>query len=467
MQTIKLKYTCNEQDKSLITDYQRQYSNILHVFYNILFDEYKLYNKIQSIFNYIKSDSILNTKYNSLNNVELMNYWFKQSAIRESIQLINQNKDSHIIFSGKSNLIRRSKKLITREEFLQNKKYNPLYSLGDAPHKGNRMFQIDPEYKSIIFKPNKNTNITLYLNIQHRLPIIKKLYNLQESKLISISYKLDNQYIYISFDESKLYNQLNYKKITNRVLGIDLNPNYVGVTIVDWKSSSDYKVVKSIIYSIKNLNDKEDLLKIQKSNAASNERKYLTNKRHHEIYQIIKNIISNAIYYKCDLITFESLNIKHKDNKIGKKYNKLVNNSWCRNLFINNFVKRCNIIGIKYQEVSPSYSSFVSNFLFRSLQLPDMCLAAFEISRRGYEFYNQYIIKTKQPNKNIIFPDLNGLKHLYIKSLEEFNIQDTHLTLGNIYVHLKNSKTMYRVPINKLNIQFSRFLSKQSYIMIA
>lgn len=51
-----------------------------------------------------------------------------------------------------------------------------------------------------------------------------------------------------------------------------------------------------------------------------------------------------------------------------------------------------------------------------------MCLAAFEISRRGYEFYNQYIIKTKQPNKNIIFPDLNGLKHLYIKSLEEFNI---------------------------------------------
>lgn len=51
-----------------------------------------------------------------------------------------------------------------------------------------------------------------------------------------------------------------------------------------------------------------------------------------------------------------------------------------------------------------------------------------------------------------LFPDLNGLKHLYIKSLEEFDILDTNLTLGNIYVKLKNSKMMYRVSINKLNI---------------
>ena len=46
----------------------------------------------------------------------------------------------------------------------------------------------------------------------------------------------------------------------------------------------------------------------------------------------------------------------------------------------------CDIFGIKYIEVKPEYSSFVGNFLFRSLNLPDMCLAAFEIGRRTYEF---------------------------------------------------------------------------------
>ena len=69
-----------------------------------------------------------------------------------------------------------------------------------------------------------------------------------------------------------------------------------------------------------------------------------------------------------------------------------------------------------------------------------MCLAAFEISRRGYEFYNQYIIKTKNKQKNIIFPNLDGLENLYIKSLEEFNISDDSLSLKDIYYKLKSRK---------------------------
>lgn len=87
MQTIKLKYKCDEQYTSLITDYQRQYSNTLHVFYNKLYDEYKTNGKIQSAVKYICSDSILNKLFDNLNHVKLVNYWFKQSAIREAVQL--------------------------------------------------------------------------------------------------------------------------------------------------------------------------------------------------------------------------------------------------------------------------------------------------------------------------------------------------------------------------------------------
>ena len=73
-------------------------------------------------------------------------------------------------------------------------------------------------------------------------------------------------------------------------------------------------------------------------------------------------------------------------------------------------------------KVKAEYSSFVGNFLFRTLNLPDPILASIEISRRGYEFYNQYITKLKNIKKNIIQPDLTKFKQLYLKSLEEFKL---------------------------------------------
>ena len=55
---------------------------------------------------------------------------------------------------------------------------------------------------------------------------------------------------------------------------------------------------------------------------------------------------------------------------------------------MNNLAKRCNIYNIKLLKVKSEYSSFIGNFLYRSLNLPDMVLASIEIGRRGYEFYN-------------------------------------------------------------------------------
>ena len=52
-----------------------------------------------------------------------------------------------------------------------------------------------------------------------------------------------------------------------------------------------------------------------------------------------------------------------------------------------------------------------------------MVLASIELGRRAYEFYNQYISRTKEQKKNIIQPDIKLFNDLIIKSLEEFNIQ--------------------------------------------
>lgn len=51
-----------------------------------------------------------------------------------------------------------------------------------------------------------------------------------------------------------------------------------------------------------------------------------------------------------------------------------------------------------------------------------MILASIELSRRAYEFYNQYIVKTKEIKKNIVRPNLTEFRELYLKSLEEFKL---------------------------------------------
>ena len=93
-----------------------------------------------------------------------------------------------------------------------------------------------------------------------------------------------------------------------------------------------------------------------------------------------------------------------------------------------------------------------------------MVLASIEIGRRGYEFYNQYISKTKDIKKNIVKPDLSMFNKLYLKSLEEFKLQPTYKDLIELYYFFKKSKMMYRLSIDQFNLQFSRLFSNTSYI---
>ena len=61
-----------------------------------------------------------------------------------------------------------------------------------------------------------------------------------------------------------------------------MNPNYIGWSIVDWKGESEFNVVKSGVYSIKDLNDKDFALKGQGYSSDSRERTHISNKRKYE-----------------------------------------------------------------------------------------------------------------------------------------------------------------------------------------
>ena len=188
MITIKLKYDVEQEYQSLIQKYQRQYSSMLHVFYQQLSKE----SELQPEYSYLKTDSILKQKFKTLNNIDLMNDWFCRSAIGEAYQLVKSNSEIKVIFGGKRNFIRRCKNLISREQFLENKKLNPIYSIGTCkPYKGNQKFEIKEDLETIIFKPERQTHIELKLHLQNYKQNLKKLYLRQQSKDLPITYKLD------------------------------------------------------------------------------------------------------------------------------------------------------------------------------------------------------------------------------------------------------------------------------------
>lgn len=424
----------------------KQYSSVQHFIYNRFADGF--------------SQKQIKDQIKNLNNIQLMNSWFIQCAFYDIPQ------KEKVIFGGKKNYFDRLNGKITKEQF-KLKRLSPLYSIGEIVNKSvksNRFFHLEQELDKIIFKPNKETRIQLNLiGVGNRISLLKKLYQKQENKEIKIGYKLDLNYVYICFEETDIQ-KFETKQIKNRVLALDLNPNYIGWSIVDWKSESEFKLVKSGIYSIKDLNDKDFNLKGKGYSSDSKERSYLTNKRNFETLQIAKNIINKAIYYKCQIVSIEDLKINSDDKNKGKKFNKLVNNLWNRNALVNNLTKRCNIFNIKLLKVKPEYSSFIGNFLYRSLNLPDMVLASIELGRRAYEFYSQYIVKTKEIKKNIVRPNLTEFRELYLKSLEEFKLQPVWKDLIELYYEFKKSKLRYRLSIDQFNLQFSSLNSSKSNV---
>lgn len=85
MITLKIKYIVeNESDNQILYDYQRQYNNILHLFYNRL------------------KEGISETKCKHLqyNNLELMKSWLRQSCVKDASFLL-RNRDETVLFGGK------------------------------------------------------------------------------------------------------------------------------------------------------------------------------------------------------------------------------------------------------------------------------------------------------------------------------------------------------------------------------
>ena len=185
MITIKLKLTENVK----IQNYLQQYNNVVHVAYNRWVDGLSQSN----IEKYIK---------NKINNIDLLDASFIKAAVDQARSLKDKPK---VIFGGKNNWDKYNKGLITKQQYLENKYNSPLMVRGSTQdNKGNRKFQIDMENNQIIFKPKCKTKICAKLPKTKYDQTLKLLQQKCEDGETFFTCRINNEYIWIIFDETIL-----------------------------------------------------------------------------------------------------------------------------------------------------------------------------------------------------------------------------------------------------------------------
>ena len=364
MTTIKLKL---ENEIDILKD-QQTFNNIIRLSFNRYQDGFRE----RDIRIYLKE------------RFPETNSWFVQCGIKVGNQLSQNHKDKKIIFGGKHNLKRYLKKLIPKEEFKE-KRLLPITIQGEQLHKGNRLFNFDFENNEIVFKLSKTNHRTLKYKIPHK-KIRNNLIRLQElvnNKHVAITVSLTKSNIYLTFDESKIID-CNFKNLKkNRVLGIDMNPNYIGMSVIEFDENDRIKILNKQVFDLTKLTQKTG------KSSSDKKTKYLNSKRHHEIIQIAHDIVKLVDYWKCDKIVVEDLIIKSSNKGYGKHFNRLCNNVWNRNLFVNKLKSLSLLCNFGFVEVNPCYTSFIGNIIYGNETTPDMVASSIEIARRGYKKFEK------------------------------------------------------------------------------
>ena len=427
------------EDLEIISEYTRLQNNVIRIAYNRFREglsekDIRLFLKTMNL----QSESIV------------IDSWFVQSGIYKAKEMYSKDLESFKltgifpkrIFGSKSNLIKRSKYLISKEEF-KNNRILPLLVIGEAPKKGNRKFNFT-NIEFIEFKPFNKCKISISLpklrkNLKSELESLIKFSNSNE---LPYQIQLSDKFIWITFDNLKLKDlekENTYSPIKNRYCGIDLNPNFIGFSVKE-----NDKIIHTEEIDLKNLTGKN--INYDKLN-------YETIEIFHYIGRKLKSL--NVEY-----VFLEDLNFKNGNNGYGKRFNRLTINQWNRNLPFEILSKH---FKNKIFKVNAAYSSTIGNSLYN---FSDPINASLEIGRRGFE-----VIILKKRNKEGVsgfYPefDLNMIRDELRKQTAGLELK----TWKELHTFLKNSKVRYRVSWDEailLHPMFCRkFYSKKSKVII-
>jgi IS605 OrfB family transposase len=428
MKTIKLKISIPDEWKALIESDQRIYSSI-----------------VRYSFNRLKEGIPIKNVYNDCIHKFKLGSHFINCANREAKGIINRFKEIPKYHFGGSALSRLYKGLITKAEYKKSRNLG-VFSEGEVNYKGNRYFKIDLQNKTIIYKRSKKEHIPLVINQWLRdkqIRVLESMHICMENKITPITFKLKEDCIFISYDETVVEKYKQFKSLKeNRILGIDLNPDYFGISVIEFNKDDSFKIIHKEVIDISSLNDES------------------TNKVKFELQQINNKIIHLCNYYKCSTLSVEDLKFK-KSKKLPTRYL----NRLCKNKFRYSTIKLhlstlCNTYGVKFVEINAAYSSVVGNLNYGNNSTPDMVAASIEIARRAYKKFSKgwfYPALNKERVKEVLINQWKKDLELNFNSWPELSNQIKKLGLKYRF-QLDGSMAVFSKYYKKKFISLYRFI---------
>jgi len=321
---------------------------------------------------------------------------------------------------------------ITKEAY-KNFKLRPIVIQGQKQSESNRLFDFSRLCDGVlVFMPDKYTNIEINFTAGANQQV-ELAYLVDNIGKIPIQVQLKNGQVCLAFEQELAPAQ---KKIKDRIGGIDLNPNYIGFTIVDFKEGKE-ELVKTICFKFSNKTRRNDA------------------KRRYETIQIAHAITKLANHYRCSEISLEELTMGAKNTGKGKNFNRLCNNQWNRTLFQWNIKKLGSKFGIEVKEVLAAYSSTIGNILHSDL--PDPCAAAWEIARRA---------KFQFIEKLCMYPDTNFSQVPVLNLWKKQGIELDYDSWSGLHKQIKSAKLKYRTLLSDFNYAVQDFCSSTSGITV-
>ena len=342
--------------------------------------------------------------------------WAAHCAALEAKTLRTRVPSGSMVFGGKAELLRRQKGLISNDEWKARRHGRALEIVGDRTRWGNRHFRLslDASTCEVEFLGKKLT-----LNLQSMVgkhgALLRAVALLAEACQMSVQFGLKARTLTVTFDEMDLrklppgrtlddikiaeqgaarrgrkrndvsthYAAHRVKHVVDRpvhpewrdpvpmiatrAIGVDLNPQWIGITVVqidgDPQDADNVRILDHRLHRIV----------IPFGAHTANMTAAMAN--------VAADVINLARGWNCGLVVHEDgLGKLAWSRKSHSGQADQTVNHWSRNALLGGLGRRCRLAGIRLLPIWAGYSSTIGNMLF---DLPDACASAAEIARRG------------------------------------------------------------------------------------
>lgn len=299
----------------------------------------------------------------------IVDAWVLHCATLEGMDLRKLNPEANTLFGSRNEFSRRSMGLITNAEWKE-KRLRPLCSRGDKTLLGNRHFRLSPDGRTCIFQMyGRKIELALPEMRGNAGKILREAAALAAAKKINLTFKIDSQKLHVTIDPADLPNHPERRSpvasVKGRALGIDLNPEFVGMSVVS-NAVDPARLSETVLLD-------HQLVQVSKGGELPAELIRET------LAAICDRAIGMCRKWGANHIVFEKGLGKLRSGGRNRSLNRLLN-FWTRSLLINMMKRKAGLAGITVIEVWAGYSSTIGNMAFEA---PDACASAAEIGRRG------------------------------------------------------------------------------------